>query len=81
MHLLLSLCTSHSIIQPHLFFGALSVLFLGELIGRKRTIIFATDIMACGALLQATLEEFVQMIVGQVVSGIGNEIATAVTPV
>ncbi|KAK0658002.1 hypothetical protein B0T16DRAFT_363316 [Cercophora newfieldiana] len=62
-------------------FGALSVLYVGELLGRKRTILFSTAIMACGALLQVLAAEFVQMIAGRVVSGIGNGMATATAPV
>ncbi|KAK4444166.1 sugar transporter [Podospora aff. communis PSN243] len=63
------------------FLGALSVLHFGELLGRKRTILFSTAIMACGALLQVSTIEFVQMTVGRMVSGIGNGMATATAPV
>ncbi|KAK0631297.1 hypothetical protein B0T14DRAFT_466130 [Immersiella caudata] len=61
-------------------FGALCVLHVGELLGRKRTMLFSAAIMACGALLQVSSVEFVQMIVGRIVSGLGNGIATATAP-
>lgn len=59
------------------FFGALSVLYIGELLGWKRTILFATSVMLGGALLQVTSVEWVQMVVGRVILGVGNGIANA----
>ncbi|KAK5653989.1 hypothetical protein OQA88_7665 [Cercophora sp. LCS_1] len=63
------------------FFGALCVLVIGEPLGRKRTIVFGTIIMAVGALLQIAAFDIPQMIVGRVVAGVGNGINTATAPV
>lgn len=62
-------------------FGALSVLIIGEPLGRKRSIIFGTAIMTVGALLQIAAFDVPQVIVGRVVAGVGNGINTSTAPV
>ncbi|KAK3393910.1 general substrate transporter [Podospora didyma] len=63
------------------FLGALSVLWIGEPLGRKKTVMMGTAIMAIGAILQISASDIAQMIVGRVVAGIGNGINTSTAPV
>ncbi|KAI0421698.1 general substrate transporter [Xylaria grammica] len=63
------------------FVGAIVAFTLGERIGRKKTILVGTFIMAVGALLQTTSYSVPQMFVGRVVAGIGNGLNTATAPV
>ncbi|KAE8154076.1 general substrate transporter [Aspergillus avenaceus] len=61
--------------------GALAAMYIGERLGRKRTIILGTSIMSVGALLQTAAYGVPQMIVGRIVAGIGNGINTSTAPV
>ncbi|KAI0893823.1 general substrate transporter [Annulohypoxylon nitens] len=63
------------------FLGAITAFYIGETIGRKRTILVGTSIMTVGAILQATSFSVPHMIVARIVSGIGNGINTATAPV
>ncbi|KAH8895750.1 general substrate transporter [Thozetella sp. PMI_491] len=63
------------------FLGALSVIWIGEPLGRKNTILIGTTIMSVGAILQITAFGVPQMIVGRVIAGIGNGINTSTAPV
>ncbi|KAI1214157.1 general substrate transporter [Annulohypoxylon truncatum] len=63
------------------FFGAITAFYIGETIGRKKTILVGTAIMTVGAILQATSFSVPHMIVARIVSGIGNGINTATAPV
>ena len=63
------------------FFGAITAMWLGEKLGRKRTILVGTTIMTVGAILQISAYSVPQIIVGRVVAGIGNGINTATAPV
>jgi len=62
------------------FFGAIAAFFIGDIIGRKKTILLGTTIMSIGAILQITSYSVAQMIVGRIVAGIGNGINTATAP-
>jgi len=62
------------------FFGAIAAFFVGDLIGRKKTILLGTTIMSIGALLQITSYSVPQMIVGRIVAGVGNGMNTATAP-
>lgn len=62
------------------FFGAIAAYFIGDKLGRKKTILLGTTIMSIGALLQITTYSVAQIIVGRVVAGIGNGINTATAP-
>lgn len=62
------------------FFGAIAAYFVGDWLGRKRTILLGTTIMSIGALLQITTYSVAQIIVGRIVAGIGNGINTATAP-
>lgn len=59
------------------FIGAIAAAWVGEMIGRKRSILLGTAIMAIGAILQITSFSLGQMYVGRVVAGIGNGVNTA----
>ncbi|KAF2202177.1 general substrate transporter [Delitschia confertaspora ATCC 74209] len=63
------------------FFGAISVVVIGDPLGRKRTILLGTTIMSIGAIIQITSYSVPQMIVGRIVAGIGNGINTSTAPV
>ncbi|KAL8869995.1 MAG: hypothetical protein Q9174_003856 [Haloplaca sp. 1 TL-2023] len=63
------------------FFGAIMAFSLGEMLGRKKTVMLGTTVMAVGAILQITAYGVPQMIVGRIVGGIGNGLNTATAPV
>ena len=63
------------------FFGAIAAFVIGEPLGRKKSILLGTLIMAIGAILQITAYGVPQMIVGRIVAGVGNGINTATAPV
>ncbi|KAI0100948.1 sugar transporter [Nemania sp. FL0031] len=63
------------------FLGALLAFSMGEKLGRKTTIIIGTAIMTVGAILQASSFSVPHMIIGRIVTGIGNGINTATAPV
>lgn len=59
------------------FFGAMMAFFIGDKVGRKRTILLGTTLMSIGALLQITTYSVAQMFVGRIVAGLGNGINTS----
>ena len=63
------------------FFGAIAAFSLGEMLGRRKTVLLGTTIMSIGAILQITAYSTAQMIVGRIVAGIGNGLNTATAPV
>lgn len=63
------------------FFGAVSGSAFGSILGRKRAIILGTAVMMAGAILQITAFSVPHMIVGRLVTGLGNGLNTATTPV
>ena len=63
------------------FFGACVALWLGEILGRKKTVLVGTTIMTVGAVIQIASYGVPQMIVGRIVAGIGNGINTSTAPV
>lgn len=62
------------------FFGAISTLFIGDLLGRKKTVLVGTSIMSVGAIIQITAFSVPQMIVGRIIGGFGNGINTSTAP-
>lgn len=52
--------------------GALSNLWVGDRLGRRRTIILGGILMITGAILQATSFSYAQIIVARIVTGLGN---------
>ena len=63
------------------FFGAVSAAWLGEVLGRRKSVLVGTTIMTIGAVLQIASYGVPQMIVGRIIAGIGNGINTATAPV
>ncbi|OAA56723.1 MFS sugar transporter [Niveomyces insectorum RCEF 264] len=61
--------------------GAIVAFTVGERMGRRKTILVGTTIMAIGAILQASSFSVPHMMVGRIVSGIGNGVNTATAPV
>ncbi|KAF2212248.1 hypothetical protein CERZMDRAFT_97527 [Cercospora zeae-maydis SCOH1-5] len=62
------------------FIGAIMAYFIGDIIGRKKTILIGTTIMSVGAILQITAYSVPHMIVGRIVGGIGNGLNTSTAP-
>ena len=63
------------------FFGAISAIWLGEKLGRRKSVLVGTTIMSIGAILQIVSYSTAQMIVGRIIAGIGNGINTSTAPV
>ncbi|KAK0632691.1 general substrate transporter [Immersiella caudata] len=65
-------------------FGAMFILGVGDLLGRRRAIILGAVIMLVGVIIQATAmvgsTPLAQLIVGRVVMGVGNGINTSTIP-
>ncbi|PWY66506.1 general substrate transporter [Aspergillus sclerotioniger CBS 115572] len=75
------LSTVTAIYDVGCFFGAILAFSFGERLGRKKSIIWGTSIMAVGTILQASSYNLAQMFVGRVVSGLGNGINTTTAPI
>ncbi|KAL9106162.1 MAG: hypothetical protein Q9227_008754 [Pyrenula ochraceoflavens] len=63
------------------FFGAIATMWLGEKLGRRKTVLVGTTIMTIGAILQISAYSVAQMIVARIIAGVGNGINTATAPV
>ncbi|KAK7541511.1 general substrate transporter [Phyllosticta citricarpa] len=63
------------------FLGAILAFIIGDRLGRKKSVLLGTSIMAIGAILQAAAFGVPEMIVGRIVGGIGNGINTATAPI
>jgi len=59
------------------FFGAVATIWLGNILGRKRTIFTGSLIMVIGATLQASSFSLPQLIVGRWITGFGNGMSTS----
>lgn len=59
------------------FCGAILTIFIGNPLGRRRTIFYGSIIMTIGAILQCTSFGLPQWIVGRIVTGIGNGLNTS----
>jgi MFS family permease len=62
------------------FFGAILTIFIGNPLGRRRTIFCGCITMTIGALLQCTSYSLPHLIVGRIVTGIGNGMNTSTVP-
>ncbi|THU93674.1 general substrate transporter [Dendrothele bispora CBS 962.96] len=60
--------------------GALSTLFIGDRLGRRRVIVIGCIIMIIGAILQTASYGYAQMIVARIVTGLGNGMNTSTVP-
>ncbi|CAI7669283.1 unnamed protein product [Penicillium pancosmium] len=76
-----TLSTVTAIYDIGCFIGAIVAFTIGERLGRKKSIILGTLIMAVGTILQASSFSLAQMFVGRIVLGIGNGVNTATAPI
>lgn len=53
-------------------FGALFIVAYGDTIGRRKAVVLGATIMIIGAIIQASSYGLAQLIVGRIVTGIGN---------
>ncbi|PYI10934.1 hexose carrier protein [Aspergillus sclerotiicarbonarius CBS 121057] len=76
-----TLSTVTAIYDVGCFLGAIGAFALAERLGRKKSILIGTAIMAVGTVLQASSYSLAQMFVGRVILGIGNGINTSTAPI
>jgi MFS family permease len=57
-------------------FGALGMVAFGDKIGRRRSVLLGASIMLVGAAIQTSSFGLAQMIVGRIVTGVGNGMNT-----
>ncbi|KAJ5746836.1 uncharacterized protein N7511_008532 [Penicillium nucicola] len=62
------------------FFGAILTVFIGNPLGRRKTIFCGCIIMTTGALLQATAFHLPHFIIGRIITGVGNGMNTSTVP-
>lgn len=62
------------------FFGAITCIFVGNWLGRRRTILLGSSVMIVGAILQCTAFALPHLIVGRLVTGFGNGFNTSTVP-
>lgn len=53
------------------FAGSIPTIWIGNYLGRRKTIFLGSSIMVVGALLQCTAYSLAQLIVGRIVTGFG----------
>ncbi|THY25785.1 general substrate transporter [Aureobasidium pullulans] len=70
-----------SIFEIGAFFGCVATSFVGQNLGRRRSILIGVMIMIVGALLQATAYSIAHMVVARVVSGFGMGFINSSVPV
>ncbi|EAL86406.1 putative MFS sugar transporte [Aspergillus fumigatus Af293] len=76
-----ALSTVTAIYDVGCFLGSILAFIVSERLGRKKSILLGTTIMAVGTILQASSYSLAQMFVGRVILGIGNGINTSTAPV
>lgn len=62
------------------FIGAILCIFVGDLLGRRKTIFLGSSIMVVGAIIMTTAFELPHFIVGRIITGIGNGLNTSTVP-
>ncbi|KAH6655166.1 general substrate transporter [Truncatella angustata] len=62
------------------FLGAIITIFISNPLGRKRMIVLGTSIMVIGAILQASATTLPHLIVGRIITGLGNGGNTSTIP-
>ncbi|KAI0750946.1 general substrate transporter [Daedaleopsis nitida] len=60
--------------------GALSNLWVGDWLGRRKTIVLGGVIMIIGAILQTASYSYAQMVVARIITGLGNGLNTSTVP-
>ncbi|KAJ5613822.1 hypothetical protein N7528_007476 [Penicillium herquei] len=61
--------------------GTLTSMFVGDKLGRRRSILIGCCILLVGAVLQTASYSLAQLIVGRVVAGVGNGMNTIAIPI
>ncbi|OBT75968.1 hypothetical protein VF21_05741 [Pseudogymnoascus sp. 05NY08] len=69
--------TMTSVYNLGCFFGALSTIYSGDRLGRPRTLLLGSSIIAVGAIIQACSYSVPQMIVSRIIAGLGTGMNTA----
>lgn len=62
------------------FFGAIACIWVGDWLGRKKTIWVGSAIMVVGAALQCSAFTLEHFIIGRIVTGMGNGLNTSTVP-
>lgn len=62
------------------FCGAIACIWIGDILGRRKTIFTGSAIMIVGAALQASAFGLPQFIVGRIITGMGNGLNTSTVP-
>lgn len=62
------------------FVGAIACIWIGDWLGRKKTIFLGSAIMVVGAALQASAMSLSHFIIGRIITGVGNGINTSTVP-
>ncbi|KXS94889.1 hypothetical protein AC578_1675 [Pseudocercospora eumusae] len=62
------------------FFGAVATIWLGNMLGRKRTIMVGSAIMVIGAAIQSSSFSLGQLIASRLITGFGNGMNTSTVP-
>ncbi|KAF7589739.1 hypothetical protein BBP40_003888 [Aspergillus hancockii] len=62
------------------FAGSIPTIWVGNWLGRRKTIFLGSFIMVIGALLQCTSYHLPQLIIGRLVTGFGNGMNTSTVP-
>ena len=62
------------------FMGAVLTIFVGDLLGRRKMILVGSSIMVVGATLQCSAMSLPHLIVGRLVTGVGNGMNTSTVP-
>ncbi|KAF2166975.1 hypothetical protein M409DRAFT_66475 [Zasmidium cellare ATCC 36951] len=61
--------------------GSFSIVWLGDILGRRKSVLVGTVIMLVGTAIQASSYGMAQLIVGRIVTGVGNGMNTSSIPV
>ncbi|EEH36591.2 sugar transporter STL1 [Paracoccidioides lutzii Pb01] len=62
------------------FFGAIACIWIGDILGRRKTIFIGSVIMVVGAVLQASAFGLAHFVIGRVITGLGNGLNTSTVP-
>jgi MFS family permease len=62
------------------FCGAIACIWIGDILGRRKTIFLGSSIMIVGAILQASAFSLAHLIVGRIITGMGNGLNTSTVP-
>lgn len=62
------------------FMGSIACIWVGDILGRRKTIFTGSAIMVIGATLQCSAFQLSQFIVGRIITGIGNGLNTSTVP-